>query len=75
MKKGKDWLKQYASSLFNGIRAENDEKFFDRLVRRIQADALDSIASLVEEKTKDWGDRRPYQIFAEIRRVARETEP
>jgi hypothetical protein len=76
MKTGADWFREYEKPLRDGIRHITAEAFFDKLVRRIQADALDSIAAeLKAEMEAKKMPNPPWQVVSAIKCRAREVSP
>lgn len=74
MKTGDYWNDKYQTPLYNGIRSEGNKGFFRKLVARIQADALDSIAAEFEKHIENGAKAISPQVVAELRRRARDIE-
>lgn len=79
--KGTDKFKPVAQILdenrmafYNGIRSRSDVNWFTKLVGKIRAETLDVVAAEIEGKVKGW-KMPPHQVFAEMRRRARELSP
>ena len=68
MKPPREWFKK----LEYGIRTPGALRYFEKLIAEIRVDALDWIAGDLEMKFTT--EPIPYQVFAEIRRIAREIE-